>query len=105
MKTVIEIAELEKETESLLKLMAEKIEKRMLDKKSIVITIDNSCSSCRNVVNIEAYEIDKDYLSLIDGNFELHIDFDDTNTIKYDDEMIECFVITQNDMEIILYFI
>jgi hypothetical protein len=56
-------------------------------------------------MNIETYEINTDYMSLTDENFEIHINFDNAATITYEEESEECFTIAQNGIEFNLYFI
>jgi len=80
------------------------IENCILESKKICISISNSFISCMNKINIENYEVKDDYLYLADDNFEVHINFEDTTSITYND-FENCYTIMNNDMEISLYFI
>ena len=105
METLIRMTEFLKEGSNLLTLMEQKIEECILDDKSICVSLEDSSMACRNKMNIESYEINANYMSLSDENFEVHIDFDNAATITYEEELEECFTIAQNGIEFNLYFI
>lgn len=105
MCTLTRMTEFLKGNSDLLKLLKEKIEKCILDDKSVCVCMDNCSMSCRNKINIEDYEINNNYLYLNDKNFEVHIDFDKDTSIIYEDAVEECFTIMQNDMEFNMCFL
>lgn len=88
---------------NLLTSLARRIEKCIMDTKTVCISAIYSSMSCKNRINIESYEIDVDHLSLIDGNFEVHINFNDSTNIIYE-EIEECFTILNGNIEFNLYF-
>jgi hypothetical protein len=105
MGALIRMTEFLKENGNLLTLMTQKIEECILEERSICVSLEGSSMTCRNRMNIETYEINANYMSLIDENFEVHIDFDNATTITYEEELEECFTITKDCMEFNLYFI
>ena len=89
---------------NLLALLTQKIEKCVLDNVAICVSLSGSCVTCRNRMNIEDYEVDTEHLYLNDNNFEVHINFDNSTSIEYDDYIDECFTIMQGSMKLNLYF-
>lgn len=86
--------------------LIKKIEDYILNGKHIIIDLNNHFMSCRNKIYIEDYEIDNDHITLIDKNFEININFDNSTIITYKEELFdECFTIVKNDLEFNLYFI
>ena len=104
MGALIRMTEFLKES-NLLTLMTQKIEECILEERSICVSLEGSSMTCINRMNIETYEINANYMSLIDENFEVHIDFDNATTITYEEELEECFTITKDGTEFNLYFI
>jgi hypothetical protein len=105
MGTLIRMTEFLEENSNLLTLLMQKIEECILDERSVCICLSNSFMECRNMITIDSYEVNENYMSLIYENFEVHINFDSSTTITYEEELEECFTITQNGMEFNLYFI
>lgn len=105
MRALIRMTEFLKENNNLLTLMTQKIEEYILADRSVCVSLEDSYITCRNKMNIETYEINTDYMSLTDENFEIHINFDNAATITYEEESEECFTIAQNGIEFNLYFI
>lgn len=90
--------------EDLLTLLTQKIKMCSIEEKTICITVDNPFMSYRNKIKIDDYELDATYLYLANDNFEVHIQFDNSTGITYDD-FEDCFTIVNNNLEINLYFI
>ena len=88
----------------LVKLLKEKIEEAMTNDISVVAIITNSFTECRNVLYIEYYELDENYLYINDNNFEIHINSNSVTEIKYDNTYDEQFVITCGENKVTLIF-
>lgn len=86
-------------------LLKQKIEDCIIGCKSIVISISTPLMNCLNTIKVDAFEITEDNLYLNNKNFEIHINFDNTTNITYEDEYDEYFSIVINNTEINLYFI
>jgi hypothetical protein len=88
-----------------IKLLKKKIEECISNNKSIIAIVTNTFSECRIHLHVEGYELEKDYLYLCEKNNEIHIAFNNTTEIKYDDTDVECFIIKCKDNnETILMF-
>ena len=90
--------------EEVVNLIKEKIEESIINDKSIVVILENSCLECRNNFYIEDYDIDQECFYLSGNNFELHIKSDNMSDIKYNNTYDEQFTITCEDSEITLIF-
>ena len=88
----------------LITLLKQKIEDSILSNRSVIITISNPIMECRNTIYTDDYEIDGNKIYLNNGNFELHIDINETE-IKRDDTCANSFTFVYKNMEIRLDFL
>lgn len=96
---------LNKDKTDLLLSLADKIEESVLQDKSICVCINNSSISCKNKIKIEEYEINNECLCFNDGNFEVDVCLDDKTKIMYSEDLLKCFTIKKDDMEMNVCFI
>lgn len=90
-------------TKNLLALLSSKIEEYLSNNKSVCVCSMNSLMSFKNKINIDEYELDEDHLLLNHNNCEIHIKFNDSTSLTYEN-FEGCFTITNNDTEINLCF-
>lgn len=105
MSVLIKETELATENSSMFELIDKKLEESIISEKTVVICINNEFSCVKNTVKIDTYELDENNFSLACGNFEFNFVFDDTTTIVYQNDLDECFIISNQNMECCLYFI
>ncbi len=88
-------------------LLKGKIERSIEEDKAIAISVSNRFTECRNTVYLDGYEMEGDNLSLIAGNFELHINLSDITGIVQDDIYVDKFLIVDKgtDTEIEMCFL
>lgn len=106
MKALVNITEngnsnLQNITKENVTLLKDKIEEAIVKNKQIFAIVTNSFTECRHKMYIEDCELEKDYLYLNEGNFEIHITSKNVNELKYEND---CFTITCGGSEVVLIF-
>ena len=88
----------------LVTLLKKKIEDCIMEDKSIVIDISSPVMECRNTIFIDDYEVDEERLYLNNGNFEIHINLNESK-VEYDNTFDNEFTFVGNNAEIKLAFL
>lgn len=74
-------------------LFEQKLENSIINDQAIALTISNDVMEVRNIVLIENLEYDEDYLCIIDGDYEMHLKFDEID-LEYDNSYNESFTLS-----------
>lgn len=82
-----------------LKLLEKIIVKCIESNYKLCMHIETVSNCVRNMIVIDNYEINDEYLSISQGNFELHINFNKNTEITLSKNM-DMFYIKQNDSNI-----
>lgn len=85
-------------------MLKKKIEDSIMNNKPIIIINSTPVMECRNTIYAENYDVEEDNLYLNSGDYELHINLNETE-VKHNDMCEEEFIITHEDTETKLYFL
>ena len=87
----------------MISLLNKKIERCLIYNKPIIVGVSNAAMECRNTIYPDDYEICEEDLYVNTGNFELHINLEETD-VQYDNTETG-FVFVYHNMETRLYFL
>lgn len=85
-------------------MLKQKIEESIINHKPIIITNSNPAMECRNTIYADDYDVEENDLYLNSGDFELHINLNETE-MRHDDAYEDEFVFMHEDTETRLYFL
>ena len=93
----------EAEQGKLLSLLKQKFEESMINETTICISIESAAMNCLNTILVESYEVNDEYVHMLNGDFEFTIAMNEETSVTYDN-IEDCFKFQDDGTEIMLFF-